>query len=534
MQLRAAPPRAPALRRPPCRAQRPRCAVPARATAQQQQTAQLGETAVVIGASFAGLLSAAALAPHFGRVVVLDRDAALPGLAGSAAAPRKGVPQSSQPHVLFARGLRELEAALPGVTADLLAEGALPVDWSSEFRVFVGDAWAAQSDVVAGTAPDDVASLTCSRYVLESAARRRLAARNNVNFRPSARVSALLRSGGAVAGVALDSGEALPAALTVDAAGRGSGCASWLAAAGFSDDVAGPAAATVDGGLRYATRVFRLPSGTAADVAAPPWKVLLLSHEAPQRRRLGYAARLEGNRLVATLGGYERDAPPLDDVAWRAFAATLPGDGAFLKALEGAVPERGDEAAQAHAATANVRRAFAPLPGLCHVGDSAMALCPAYGQGMTQAALAACQLRDAAKQAADDVASGRLDAPAALAAISAAMATQSPEAKAAWALAAGQDAAFPAAVVAGVELPSASAMPPPLAWYAKALRRRAAVDPKAWKAMLRVAHSIAPPQTLISPGLAASVLAAEARDAWRRAWAPKEAAAAAASSSERH
>jgi 2-polyprenyl-6-methoxyphenol hydroxylase-like FAD-dependent oxidoreductase len=532
MQLRAAPTRAPALRRPPCRSARVRCAVPARATAQQQQSGLVGDTAVVIGASLAGLLSAAALAPHFGRVVVLDRDAVLPGLAGSAAAPRKGVPQSSQPHVLFARGLRELEAALPGVTADLLAEGALPVDWSSEFRVFVGDSWAAQSGTVAGGAhDDDVASLTCSRYVLESAARRRLAAvgARNVSFRPGARVAALLRSGDAVGGVALDSGEALPAALTVDAAGRGSGCASWLAAAGFAPELAAPSAATVDGGLRYATRVFRLPSGTD-DVA---WKVLLLSHEAPHRRRLGYAAKLEGRRLVATLGGYERDAPPLDDVAWRAFAATLPGDGAFLKALEGAVAEPGYEAAQAQAATANVRRAFAPLPGLCHVGDSAMALCPAYGQGMTQAALAACQLRNAAKQAADDVASGRLDAPSALAALSVAMGSQSPEAKSAWALAAGQDAAFPAAVVAGVELPRASAMLPPLAWYAKALRRRAAVDPKAWKAMLRVAHSVAPPQTLISPKLAASVLAAEARDAWRQAWAPKKAAAAASSSSER-
>jgi hypothetical protein len=60
---------------------------------------------------------------------------------------------------------------------------------------------------------DDVASLTCSRYVLEAAARRRLeAAARNVEFRPGARVAGLLRAeprdgdAPAVTGVALAGG----------------------------------------------------------------------------------------------------------------------------------------------------------------------------------------------------------------------------------------------------------------------------------------------------------------------------------------
>ena len=524
-QLRGAAPRAPALRRPAPRAHRARCVTYAAAAG------RLGDTAVVVGASLGGVLSAAALSPFFGRVVVLDRDGALPGVGDAPRfAPRRGVPQSSQPHVLFARGLEELEKALPGVTADVLAAGALRVDWAAEFRVWAGGAWAAQSERSAG---GEVASLTCSRYLLESAARRRLAeTARNVEFRPNARVAGLLRAGEAVGGVLLDTGETVPAALTVDAAGRGSCCAAWLAQAGFPADVAAPAAATVDGGLRYATRVFSLPPDVAADEDALGFKVLLLSHEAPSARRLGYAARLEGGRLVATLGGYERDAPPLDDAGWRAFAASLPGDGAFLRALRGAQPEAGFEVAQAHAATANVRRAFRAVPGLAHVGDAALALCPAYGQGMTMAALAAAALRDAAAKAADDVAAGRADAPAALAALAAATAAPMPEASAAWALAAGQDAAFPAAVVSSSDeqnsaaKPKKAAMPPPLAWYVAALRRRAATDPAVWRAMLRVAHLLAPPQSLFAPQLAASVIAAEARDAWqRRQGTPKDAAA---------
>ena len=530
MQLCAAAPRAPALRRPAPRVRRSRC-VPCGASA-----GRLGDTAVVVGASLGGVLSAAALSPHFRRVLVLDRDAALPGVGDSPGfAPRRGVPQSSQPHVLFARGLSELELALPGVTADALAAGALRVDWASDFKVWAGGAWAAQSERGQGQSQGgEVASLTCSRYLLESAARRRLAATaRNVEFRPKARVASLLRDGDAVCGVVLDNDEALTAALTVDAAGRGSCCAAWLAQAGFPDAVAAPAAATVDGGLRYATRVFRLPPGVAEDDDSLGFKVLLLSHEAPSARRLGYAARLEGGRLVATLGGYERDAPPLDDAGWRAFAASLPGDGAFLAALRDAQPEAGYEVAQAHAATANIRRTFRPVPGLVHVGDAALALCPAYGQGMTMAALAAAALRNAAAKAADDVAAGRADAAAALATLAAATAEPMPEARAAWALAAGQDAAFPAAVVSssddadgGAVKAKKAAMPPPLAWYVAALRRRAAADPDVWRAMLRVAHLLAPPQSLFAPGLAASVIAAEARDAWRRRrGAPKDAAA---------
>ena len=71
-----------------------------------------------------------------------------------------------------------------------------------------------------------------------------------------------------------------------------------------------------------------------------------------------------------------------------------------------------------------------------------------------------------------------------------------------------------------------AATPPLLAWYVAALRRRAAADPAVWRAMLRVAHLLSPPQSLFAPQVAASVIAAEARDAWRlRRGEPKDVAA---------
>jgi 2-polyprenyl-6-methoxyphenol hydroxylase-like FAD-dependent oxidoreductase len=523
-----------AARAPPRRRTRiapaPRCA--ATAAAPRAPPALLGDTALVIGASFAGLLSAAALAPHFRRVLVLDRDAALPGAgaaAGAPAAPRRGVPQSAQPHVLFARGAAELQRVCPGLGAELDAAGALRVDWAAEFRCFVGDAWAAN------TAPDAgalVASWTCSRYLLETAVRRRVAALPNVTWHEGARVTGLLRadadeSGGqqpgsdaspVIAGVLLSDGTALRGALTVNAAGRGSAAAAWLAAAGVAGGA--PEVTRVDAGLRYATRIFARGAG-----APPlPWKVLLVSHEAPARRRLGYLAQLEGGRLVATLGGYERDAPPLDAPGWLAFARSLPGGGAFVEALHGAQPEGGQAAhATAHAATANVRRVYPPLPGLVHVGDAALALCPAYGQGMTMAAIGAAALRDAAAAAAAQAAQaggGADAAAAALAALPAALAAPLAAASGpAWALAAGQDALFPTATLLpppGSPAAGARALPPPLAWYLRALRRAATAQPAAWRALLAVAHQVAGPESLFAPPLAARVLAAEAAAALER------------------
>src|SRR3954468_12398437 len=86
-------------------------------------------TAVVVGASMAGLLTARVLAEHVGRVTVLDRDT-LP----ADAAPRGGVPQSAHAHGLLSRGLRGFEELFPGLTEDLVAHGAMSCDMQRDFR----------------------------------------------------------------------------------------------------------------------------------------------------------------------------------------------------------------------------------------------------------------------------------------------------------------------------------------------------------------------------------------------------------------
>ena len=85
----------------------------------------IGDHAVVLGGSFAGLLAARVLAESYVRVTVVERDP-LPAAGGH----RRGVPQGRKAHALRARG-REL---FEGFTDELVAGGALIGDELAQAR----------------------------------------------------------------------------------------------------------------------------------------------------------------------------------------------------------------------------------------------------------------------------------------------------------------------------------------------------------------------------------------------------------------
>jgi len=76
-----------------------------------QRTEAVGEHAVVIGASMAGLLAARALSNAYERVTIIERDV-LPPVGES----RRAVPQGRHAHVMLASGQRAIEELLPGIT----------------------------------------------------------------------------------------------------------------------------------------------------------------------------------------------------------------------------------------------------------------------------------------------------------------------------------------------------------------------------------------------------------------------------------
>ena len=333
----------------------------------------LGNRAIVIGGSIAGLLTARVLSDYFDRVIILDRDE-LPATPKA----RIGVPQSVQPHVLFTKGYRILAEFFPGIEEKLEVNGALSIDWAREFKHFADEHWGIKAE-----AASDIVSVTCSRYLLEWTIRQELLKLPNIEILGSSKVTGLICDRqNRITGVKLNSGE-LNAELVVDASGRGSQAPQWLEQIGKT-----PAPeTTVNPFLGYATRRYKLP-----DNLQPDWKVLLISQSPPENTRLGYLARIENDELIATLGGYAKDFPPLDDAGFLEFARSL-AQPDFYNAIAHATPT---SPIYAHRATANRMRHYdkVELPqGFIALGDAVCALCPVYGQGMTVSALGAKTLQ---------------------------------------------------------------------------------------------------------------------------------------------
>ena len=115
---------------------------------------RIGEHAVVLGGSLAGLAAAAVLAQRFERVTIVERDG-LPQTGQH----RKGVPQGKHVHVLLPAGLQSLAELFPGIREDLRERGA---------HVF--DARALRFNIAGGSLlleDSDVQSLAATRPLLE-------------------------------------------------------------------------------------------------------------------------------------------------------------------------------------------------------------------------------------------------------------------------------------------------------------------------------------------------------------------------------
>ena len=96
----------------------------------QLQTAKKFGTAIVMGASIAGLWTARALIEHFDEVVLIERDHLPEG-----ADYRPGAPQARQYHGLLMSGLQLMRVWFPGLDEELISAGAVPYDIMLNSRV---------------------------------------------------------------------------------------------------------------------------------------------------------------------------------------------------------------------------------------------------------------------------------------------------------------------------------------------------------------------------------------------------------------
>jgi 2-polyprenyl-6-methoxyphenol hydroxylase-like FAD-dependent oxidoreductase len=353
--------------------------------------ARRGVHAIVIGASMGGLLAARAVAEHYDQVTIIERDE-LPEVPE----PRKGIPQGQHTHALHGRGLEGLEQLFPGLTGELLAEGALRGDGTADFI------WYSHGSCLCD-ARSGLVGLLLSRPLLENRVRRQLLRLPNICLRQRSAVEALVfdHGRGRVAGVRVrsrdhaDGVETMTADLVVDATGRRSRCVAWLNGLGYPT----PREEKIEVGFGYTTRLYRRQPeqlngklGAILGACRPDW-------------RGGVIVAQEGERWIVSLGGYlGSDHAPTDEEGFLEFAKSLQRADIYqvIREVETLSP------LTYYRFGTNLRRHYAELDrfpdGFLVYADALCSFNPTYGQGMTVAVMESFALRQCLEAGTNNIA----------------------------------------------------------------------------------------------------------------------------------
>ena len=327
-----------------------------------------------------------------------------------------------------------------------------------------------------------------SRPFLEFHIRRRVLNLPNVTLLDSCAVSELVTTPDKkqVTGVRLNQRAAenttdvLNADLVVDASGRGSSAAKWLETLGY----ARPSESRVKARLGYVTREYRR---TITD--PDTLRIQMVTPAAPVERHGVFLFPIEGDRWIMTASGYVDDHPPATEAGLLEFLRNLPAKDAY------------NIISQSEPLTdiitynypASLRRHYEKLTsfpaGYLVIGDAIASFNPIYGQGMTSAAMQARALDESLRERVElkdlwksffKKAGKVVDIP--------------------WQLAVGEDFRFPQ---------TEGAKPPMMDFlnaYVAKVHQATHRDSVVYAAFLRVMNLMAPPTSLMSPGIFGRVL----------------------------
>jgi 2-polyprenyl-6-methoxyphenol hydroxylase-like FAD-dependent oxidoreductase len=432
----------------------------------------LGERAVVLGASMAGLLAARVLSDFYRTVTVVERDV-LPDDPAN----RRGVPQGRHPHALLARGAQILEEFFPGILNELVADGAPVWDDGELSKLYMS--YAGHQILRSGKAAVDHqanAAYLPSRPFLECHVRRRLQAKENVTILGGKDVAELTATADCsrVTGVRVidrDGGaeQELAADLVIDAMGRAAHTPAFLDGLGFGR----PVEDHIVMHTTYVSQLLRIPPGTVKEMLA-------LISPAPGRPTGMFLTGYENDSWIFTVFGMVGREPPRDLAGMLSFAHDYAPAHllAAVRAGEPIAPVVQHRMPSSQWRRYDKMRRFPD--GLLVCGDAICSFNPIYGQGMSVAALDAVALRDALCRGVADLPRRYFRAAAKSIGV-------------AWQMAAGSDLAFPQ--VQGRRTPTMRVTNRLVDWVLTACETDAVVGGEFFK----VTSLVDPPARLLHP-----------------------------------
>jgi len=334
----------------------------------------VGDHAIVIGGSLAGLFTAAVLSKRFKKVTIIEKDVCPDGVEQ-----RPGVPQASLLHLLLRKGLDAIEETFPGIMQEMIAKGAVESDIGASNRWYHKGGYRVQH-------PIGFTNLWFTRIHMEYLIRQRVSQIKNITTIDGATVTRLLpnEDGKRVVGVEFrrkkQSEEELFSDFVVDCGGRNTGIKSWLTE--FKVDLP---QSVINSQLGYA-------SGTLVITEPHSWTWVYDTPIPPICNRGFIIAPTEvPNEYVATWAGYSGDHPPTDWEALLNWSKQLQID--TVEVMKTAKPKG---PLIKYSKTENRRYFPERVPnwpqGLALVGDALSCFNPIYGQGMSAAILEAIAL----------------------------------------------------------------------------------------------------------------------------------------------